>query len=133
MTRKFWLAAIMLLATGLIAVGCGDDEDEESSTDAPATEETSEAPEVDTGSAEGDEAVQAAVEACKSSITTVPNLSEDTISKLEGICDDAASGDAEAVTDASKDVCIAIIEDTVPEGSTRESALDACESAPGAP
>lgn len=126
MNKNFWLAALMLLATGLIAVGCGDDDEDEPTTDAPATEE--EAPAIDTGSDEGDEAVAAAVESCKSSIQQVPNLSDDTISKLESICDDAASGDADAVSGATQEVCVAIVEDTVPEGPARDQATQACEA-----
>ena len=58
-----------------------------------------------------------------------PNLSEDLKSDLQESCEEAASGDEEAVRDAARDVCIRIVEETVPEGQARDQALETCEQA----
>jgi hypothetical protein len=41
----------------------------------------------------------------------------------------AASGDADAVAQATQDVCEEIVKDTVPSGSAQDQALTACQSA----
>ncbi len=131
MVKRLWPVLIALLACGLIAAGCGDDDDDSSAAPA-ATEESTDAAEEITDAAESgdvDAAIQAAVDACKQSIQATPGLSADTISELEGLCDEAASGDIEDAQAASVEVCEAIVEDTVPEGTARDTALSACASA----
>ena len=73
--------------------------------------------------------VQAAVDACKQSIGATPGLEESTVSDLESLCEEAASGDIEDAQAASVEVCKAIAEDTVPEGAARDQTIAACESA----
>jgi hypothetical protein len=51
------------------------------------------------------------------------------VSDLEGLCEEAASGDIEDAQAASVEVCKAIAEDTVPEGAARDQTIAACESA----
>ena len=135
MNKKLLAALIAMLAVGLIAAGCGDDEDEGSSdepvAEATTTEETTEAP--DTGNEEVDVAIEDAIQQCKDTVAQVPNLQPDTVEELEGICEDAGNGDETDIAQATKDVCVAIVEDTVPEGPGREPALQACESAAPTP
>jgi hypothetical protein len=123
MLKRLSPVLIALLACGLIAAGCGGDDD---ASDAAAT--TEESPDAATSGDPG-AAVQAAVDACKQSVATTPGLSEDTIADLEGLCDEAATGDVEDAGAAGVEVCKAIAEDTIPEGSARDTAISACESA----
>ena len=133
MVKRLWPVLIALLACGFIAAGCGDDDDDDSGDDSAATteeattEDSGTAP--DTGNADVDAAVQSAIDACKQSVGAAPGLSADTVSDLEGLCEEAASGDVEDAQAASVEVCKAIAEDTVPEGSARDTAVSACESA----
>ncbi|MEX2195090.1 MAG: hypothetical protein WD844_07370 [Thermoleophilaceae bacterium] len=144
--KRFHLLVVALLACGLLAAGCGDDDDDEGNADdsPPAAQSEdgggdadaeSEAPADDAGAAGGDvdAAVEQAVESCKQSVGAAPQLSADVIADLEEICEEAATGDADAVAQASKDVCIKIVEETVPEGAARDQALDACEQATPTP
>jgi hypothetical protein len=124
MLKRLSPVLIALLACGLIAAGCGGDDDDASDAAATTEESDAAAPSGDAGAA-----VQAAVDACKQSVAATPGLSEDTIADLEGLCDDAATGDVEDAEAAGIEVCQAIAEDTIPEGSARETAISACESA----
>lgn len=131
MSKKlFTLLAATVLAFGLIAAGCGGDDDE--TTDEPTvTEETT--AEEETTAPEDAEAppadIEQAVEACRENVQATPQLSDDVKSDLEELCEKAASGDEQEVREASREVCIKIVEETVPEGSAREQALSACEQA----
>ena len=57
-----------------------------------------------------------------------PQLSEDLKNDLKDICDEAADGDEEDLREATVEICVRIVEETVPAGSARDQALDACES-----
>ena len=115
-----------------------DDTDTGTGTDADtdtATEQEREQvpPETDTdttpenGGARADSR-QKAVDACRESVERTPNLSEDTKSDLEDVCEQAASGDDDALRETARRVCREIVEGAVPEGSPgREAALDACD------
>lgn len=138
---------LALLATSFVAAGCGDDEKDSTSASTPAattqttetattetaTTDTTATEPTDTGAtttdapANVDAAVKAAVESCKSSIDAQPTLDDSLKSDLKEVCDKAASGDAAAVTAATKEVCTKIIEANVPEGAAREQALAACK------
>ena len=137
MSRKFYLVLVTLLASGLIAAACGDDDDDAGDSNEPAqTQETSGGAAEDTGGDAEDtggdataENVEQAVEDCKQAVTAAPQLSADVKSDLEAICEDAAEGDEDAVRQASIDVCVKIIEDTVPAGPSRDTGVKACEDA----
>ncbi len=133
---------ITLLATSFIAAGCGDDEDTNSTstpaatTQTTATEattaattptETTSTPTTATTPGSADEAVTQAVEACKYGIDAQPTIYASLKSDLKDICDKAASGDAQAAADATKEVCTKIVEANVPAGSARDQALAACK------
>jgi len=126
--RRLLLGLAALLACGVIAAGCGDDDDD-NGDDSPAATES--APADTTGDVDS---VEEAVESCKEGVqATAGQLSEDVRSDLEELCDKAASGDEEEIRDASIDVCRKVVEETVPEEAGREEALDACESAVPSP
>lgn len=138
--RRLHLLLVALLACGLVAAGCGgDDDDDDDQTDAPEITETApdttptdttdsvlgEDEETDAGPPIGEEAV----EACKESIGTVGQLTDDAQERLEEICEQAGRGDEEAVREASVEFCREFAENNLPEGSVREQALEECERA----
>jgi hypothetical protein len=129
MVKRLWPALLALLACGLIAAGCGDDDDEASDAATTTQEAVDDSTDAST-SGDIDDAVQAAVDACKQSVAATPGLSDDTIADLEALCDEAASGEVEDAQAAGVEVCKAIAEDTIPEGSARETAISACDNAP---
>jgi hypothetical protein len=148
--KRLHLLLVALLACGLFAAGCGDDDDNNDSSDEPATTESApadttaetteeEAPPVETTEEETDapedipeldgELRDQAVESCKESVASAPQLSDDVKGDLEEICEQAAEGDEDAVRDASVEVCKKIVEDSVPAGPAREQALASCDQA----
>lgn len=118
------LAAALALALALPA--CGNDE--------PATENAVEEQRTD-GAASGGNAVQpsqdirAAIDACKQSVRSQPQLSDDVKTELEEVCQQAESGDPEDVKAATREVCTRIVEETVPEGPARDQSLETCRTA----
>ncbi|HWH44878.1 MAG TPA: hypothetical protein VNT32_09105, partial [Thermoleophilaceae bacterium] len=80
------------------------------------------------------EAVAQAVETCKQSVGSAPQLSDEVKSDLEELCEEAASGDAEDVQKAAQEVCTKIVEESgVPEGAAKDQALAACDQAGATP
>ena len=72
------------------------------------------------------------MQACKDGVdATGSQLSEDLKNDLKDICDEAADGDDEDLREATVEICVKIVEETVPEGSARDQAVDACEAAAG--
>jgi len=138
---RLHLMVAALLACGLIAAGCGDDDD--SGDDSPAATETAPADPTETDPAESTEtdsadtpsgdvdSVDEAVEACKQGVQgTSGQLSEELRGDLEDICEEAADGDEEDLREASRDICRRVVEETVPEGQpARKQALEACDNA----
>jgi hypothetical protein len=138
--KRLLLLMAALLACGLIAAGCGGDDDD-SADDSPATTET--APPVDTTATEtteseddsggttppaDDETIDAAVEACKEGVrSSGQELSDDLVSDLEDLCEQAADGDEAELREASLEICRRIVEETVPEGPARDQALETCD------
>jgi hypothetical protein len=139
MKLRLVLVVIALLVAGAVVVGCGDDDDGGGGDTAAQTDTGG-------GSGGGDEStateesggggadpsnpqVQQAVEACKQQIQAQPGISDDVKADLSDICEKAASGDEQAVRDATKEVCTKLVEENVPEGPAREQALTACDQA----
>ena len=138
MRIRLVLVVIALLVAGAVVVGCGDDDDKSSDT-AAQTEST------DTGGGSGggetteesagggadpsNPQVQQAVEACKQQIEAQPGISDSVKSDLSDVCEKAASGDEQAVRDATKQVCTKLVEANVPSGAARDQALTACDQA----
>lgn len=132
--KLYGLLALVLVA-GLVGAGCGDDEEETTGGGNGGTPPAATTPSGGgTGGADpNDPRVRQAVESCKRSITAAPQLQADTKKELEKICDEAAEGDANAVREAAKKVCLKIVEDTVPAGPARSQAEQACERAGATP
>lgn len=131
MPRRLALLLISLLVAAFGVAGCGDDDEDSGSSGGTPTEESS------TKDSAGDatpglsgEAAEQAAENCKKSISTqAQQLSADVVKDLEEICEKAADGDEDAVREASKEVCVKIIEDKAPAGPARDQAIEACEQA----
>jgi len=133
---RLLLVVIGLLVAGAVVVGCGDDDNSSDNTgaSAPTTESSGGGATEESGGGSGgadpsNPQVQQAVEACKQQIGAQPGISADVKADLEEICEKAASGDEQAVQDATKQVCVKLIEENVPEGPAREQALAACDQA----
>lgn len=133
------LFSVVVLAFAVVA--CGDDEEEPASggtettqTEDSGTTETEEDPGggEDTGGGtdvSDNPQVQQAVESCKQAVQAQSGtLSDDLITELEGICEEAAT-DPEAAQEASVEVCKKIAEEMVPEGSARDQVIEQCEAA----
>jgi len=140
--RRLLLGLAALLACGVIAAGCGDDNDDSGDDSPAATESTptattggdadSDTTEDDDSGSTGDvDSIDEAVAQCKDNVqATASSLSEDLRGELEDLCEKAASGDEEDVREATVEACKKIIEETFPEGADgRDQALQGCESA----
>ena len=144
MIRRLGPLAVALMLTALFAVGCGDDDNGDSGDSggtateqvdtgggtATESEDTS-TESSDSGDVSDNPQVQAAVEACKQQIASNPAVKDDIKADLQGICEKAASGDEADVKAAIKEVCVKIVESSVPSGSAQDTAKQACEQAGG--
>jgi hypothetical protein len=135
-------SAVLLLACGaLVATGCGDDDKDKSSNDTPAATATTpaDAPATTTEAttteatatpdATDNPAGQAAVKACQDAIDNNAQLSDGAKKELATVCDDAASGDEAKVKEATKKVCLKVIEETGVTGAAADQAKQACDAA----
>ena len=133
MTKRLAIFLVALLALGVTGAGCGDDEEDKSKEDAPAQTEGSGAdkPKDDSGAKVNpdDPQVKQAIEQCKKQADANPQLSSEAKSKVGDVCEEAATGDADAAIKATKEACEVIVEDTAPAGSAKETALQACDKA----
>ncbi len=118
--------------TETTAVSGGDTDASETKTDDKAEGSTSSGDDNGSGGANPDVAnnpqVKNAVKQCKQSVNSAPQLKDDTKKKLEDICEKAGSGDRDGLKEASKEVCLAIIEDTGISGPAAETAKKQCET-----
>lgn len=140
MTHKPLLAALLLTAS-LAAAGCGGNDNKTSSSSSSDTTAAASTPSdtssTDTTSSDSgggtdvanDPRVKEAVQRCKDSIDQNPQVKDDVKGDLKAICDKAASGNAEDLKNAIKEVCVKIVESSVPEGAARDQAKAACNSA----
>jgi hypothetical protein len=128
-----------------VVVGCGSDDDNGSDNTSAST------PTTDTGGGSGGDTsteesgggsgggsadnpqVQQAVEACKQQIAAQPGIDASVKADLTKICEKAATGDEQAVRDATKQVCTKLVEANVPSGAARDQALQACDQAGATP
>jgi len=122
--RSPWFVGLFLCAA-LIA-GCGSSSSSTTtSTTAPAATATSST----SGTAVPPANVAAAVAQCKQEIQAQPTLSSTAKTKLEGVCEEAAKGNGEAVKKAAREVCEEVIKSSpVPAGAAQEQALAACRT-----
>lgn len=151
MTRQLHLLLVALLAGGVIAAGCGGDDDggdgdgspaatqTDGDGDAGAAGETGTGPNGETGPGPDEDAgrppripraaVKQAVAACKQGVRQNPQLSAGLKSDLEDVCEKAAKGDQESLREASAEVCVKIARETIPAGPARDQTLAACRQA----
>lgn len=137
MRMRLLLVLVGLLVAGAVVAGCGEDENDTQGAGTPTTETGGGGSADPTTTEEGggsgaqpsEQQVEEAVAACKRQIDTQSGVSADVKADLEQICENAASGDEQAVRDATKEVCTKLIEENVPDGPAREQALSACDEA----
>ena len=113
---------------GVLLAGCGGSSSSSSSAATPAATSSSSAPSTSTPSSGGAAVpanLAAAVAQCKASIGAAPSLSADAKTKLESLCDQAASGKAVDIKKTTAEVCVEIVKDSVP-ASAQAAALAAC-------
>ena len=115
MTKRVRVTLLVALAGGIALNGCGSGDYGVPGGAGPAAPP-----------ATGKEAVAQ----CEQSIQSAPQLSGKVKKELEDVCKDAAGGDEQAVRKATKQVCEAIIEESVSSGPARTQALAACEHGP---
>jgi hypothetical protein len=128
------MAALTML--GFVAIGCGDDDssgdsadtaaqtvtdtvtEEEVVTDTETETETVTDPDVTSngGGAAVPENREQTAASCKKAARSFPQVSEDTKSDLEDLCEKAASGDEEQAREAAREVCEKVVDDVYPRG-----------------
>lgn len=130
MIRKLSPALLTALAAAALLAGCGSSSSSSGSNSTATTSgSTSPSSTAKTGSAKLP-AGASAVANCKRGVRVVPTLSQSTKSRLEAICEKAASGDAQASRTAAREACEEIVKASpLPAGSARDRALSGCKSA----
>ena len=118
------LVAIAAVGGALLA-GCGSSSSSSSSSSSAAPAASTSSSASSGGSTSVPAALSTAVASCKSTISRAPNLSEDAKNKLEGLCNQAASGNGANLKKTEASVCQQIVKDTVPS-SAQAAALAAC-------
>jgi hypothetical protein len=113
MRRKLHLLPVAMLACGAVA-GCGGGGDSNG------------------GSSSSNPKVQQAVDSCKQSVDQAQSLSAGVKKDLKDLCEKAGSGDENAVRKASEDVCVKIVEETIPAGDARDQSVKACKQSSSA-
>lgn len=147
-SRRSPLLAIALLCGALLA-GCGSSDSTTSSTTitTPATTSSSTpsspaaaatTPTSSTSSSSAAAAAAAAgvagagvatyVAVCKSIVQREPTLSASVKSKVEGICNKAASGNLAGARAAAKEVCVEVINASPIPTADKEKAITACKT-----
>jgi hypothetical protein len=130
--RSLWLLAA-LLSIALLA-GCGSSSSSSTTTTGGQTNTATQLPATTpttSGGSPNSSIVQAAVAACRAGIEHAA-VSASVKTKLEGICNKAASGDLNGAREAAKKVCVEIVNSQPVSGKAKEEALAICnrETAP---
>ena len=109
MPRRLYLL-LVALPPRLIAAGCGDDDgrrrerrSQRRRTPAASGRRRGRAPAAERRRGRRE---------CKQAVNAAPQLSAEAKDDLDEHCEDAGEGDEEAVREATKEVCVKIIEDT---------------------
>ena len=146
--KALWLLVIALLATALVAVGCGSSDDKSSNdttaaqtaaTPPPSTTPTPTTPtdagggtDTSGGGGASDPTIKAAVDACKQQIAAAPTINDATKADLNKICEEITSSDPAAIKKVAKDVCTKIVDDSnLPDGPAKDQAKMACDAVGG--
>jgi hypothetical protein len=138
MTKRVCTLAVLAAVGGALVSGCGSSRSTSPSTigrtTAPAGTRTPDGSNPPAGTIGGsttgislasDPRVLTAIARCKASIRAVTTLPADARSKLERLCDQAASGDVSSLEKASAQVCQDIVKETVPSAA-QARAFAAC-------
>ncbi|MCW2991162.1 MAG: hypothetical protein JWM73_1756 [Solirubrobacterales bacterium] len=130
MTRKLGPLAALPLLIATFAVGCGgsDNTSDSSSTQTGAATTGTTTSDV---SGEAGKQLDAAVAACKKSVDENAQITADLKDDVKTICDKVRSNDPAEIQQATRDVCVKIVESSVPAGDVRNRAKAACQSAGG--
>jgi hypothetical protein len=125
MSRKLYLLLVTLLASGLLAVGCGDDDDDDggSSDEPAATQEESGGN--DSVPSNTDEAIAEAKRRCKQAVDQSPQADAELKADLNEVCDKLES--PEDVTKVVEEICVKTVEKSLPAGPTRDQAKESCK------
>jgi hypothetical protein len=153
MAKRLITLMAALLVAGFVIAGCGDDNsndsgdtaaqtvtdtvtDDEVVTDTDTETETvtdetdTDVTSDDNGGAVVPKNLEQAVDQCKKNVNASSQLSADTKSDLEEICEKAGSGNEQDIRAAAAEVCKKIIDDTLPSGTPgRDQALAGCDNA----
>jgi hypothetical protein len=122
-----WL--LIPLAAGVLLAGCGSSSSSSTSSSTSSTATGSTTP-TSTTDLTKSSATAAAVESCRRGAKAIPTLSSSTRTKIETICDKAASGNPAAVRTAAREVCEEIVRASpLPEGSAKQHAVAGCKDA----
>jgi len=151
MSKRLITLMAALLVLGFAYAGCGGDDestdtaatvtdsitdvdtvtDDEVVTDTETVTDTTDSTDTTATSDGGGAAapdVSQAIASCKQAVTAYAQLSEETKSDLEDLCEKAGSGNAEDAREAGREVCQKIVEDLYPSGVPgKDNALNACE------
>jgi hypothetical protein len=126
-----WL--LIPLAAGVLLAGCGSSSSSSTSSSSTSASTSSTAAGSTAPSTTGSTtspATAAAVESCRRGAKAIPTLSSSTRTKIEAICDKAASGNPAAVRTAAREVCEEIVKASpLPEGSAKQHAIAGCKDA----
>lgn len=125
-----WL--LVPLAAGVLLAGCGSSSSSSTSGSTPSTTAGSTTSTTPTSTTDltKSSAAAAGVASCKHAAQAIPTLSSSTRSKIEAICETAASGDAAATRTAAREVCEEIVKASpLPAGSAKQHAVAGCKSA----
>lgn len=141
--RRSPLLAVALLCGALLA-GCGSSSSTTSSTTPTATSTPASTAAATTASTSSTSTAGAAAAAgaagaagagvaeyvaiCKSIVQREPTLSASVKSKVEGICNKAASGDLAGARAAAKEVCVEVINASPIPTAEKEKAIAACKA-----
>ena len=98
--RRSLFALLVCLLAGSIAAGCGDDDG--GTTGEPVADE------------------------CKRTVQAAPQLPEGVRDELNRRCDEGAKGGAEASRQATREVCLRVIEESLPAGPALDQAKRTC-------
>jgi hypothetical protein len=128
-TKRLLMMLSLLFAVGLIAAGCGGDDDETTAT--TTTETTEETTDTGpTGAAGIPETPEEATEACIAQLDAFPaEISDDVRAEIEELCQNTDEVSVEEGQQIAEDVCTLLVEDALPEGPQRDTAVETCQSA----
>jgi hypothetical protein len=125
MMRTLSTSLLIPLAGVALLTGCGSSSSSSSSSTSGSTPSST----ATTGAAKSP-AVDTATESCKHGAQAIPTLSATTRTKIEAICDKAASGNVDATRKAAREVCEEIVKASpLPKGSAKRHAIAGCASA----